>query len=46
MAELEAPTAVTLLGAAGAVGLVGVTALDGADTGPLPAPLIACTVNV
>ena len=46
MAELEAPAAVTFVGAVGAVGLVGVTALEGEDAGPLPAPLIACTVKV
>jgi hypothetical protein len=46
LAELEAPAAVTLVGADGAVGAVGVTALEGDDAGPLPAPLIACTVKV
>ena len=37
--------AITFLGAVGATGLSGVTALDCADSGPLPAGLIACTVK-
>jgi hypothetical protein len=37
----------TALGAAGADGTVaGVTALDGADCGPVPTPLTAATRNV
>ena len=38
--------AVTPVGADGGVGVVGVTALDAADTGPLPWALDAWTVNV
>ena len=37
--------AITFLGAVGATGLSGVTALDWADSGPLPAGLTACTVK-
>jgi hypothetical protein len=36
--------AVTPVGAAGVV--AGVTALDGTDSGPVPTPLVADTVNV
>ena len=38
--------ALTLVGAAGAVAPLGVTELECADTGPLPLPLTAWTVNV
>ena len=45
-ADFVAATAVTPLGADGAVPPVGVTAFDGADTGPEPVGLEACTVKV
>ena len=38
--------AVTPVGAPGAVGALGVTALDGAEAGPVPMALVAVTVKV
>ena len=38
--------AVTPVGAPGAVGALGVTALDGAEAGPVPLALVADTVKV
>ena len=38
--------AVTPVGAPGAVGVFGVTALDGAEAGPVPLALVAVTVKV
>ena len=42
---LAAP-AVTPVGAPGATGAFGVTALDAAESGPVPLPLAAWTLNV
>jgi hypothetical protein len=41
----EPAVAVTPVGAPGTLAAVGVTELDGEDSGPLPAELIALTVN-
>jgi len=48
-ADAFPPVAVTPVGAAGAVGAEGadgVTALDAAETGPLPTAFVAVTLNV
>ena len=46
VAEALPPIAATSSAPPGAVGRIGVTALDGADAGPVPIALVALTVNV
>jgi hypothetical protein len=45
-AEALPPVAVTAVGALGADGAAGVTAFDGAESGPVPLPLVADTLKV
>ena len=46
VADAFRPVAETPVGAPGAVGAAGVTVFDAVDTGPVPMPLVAVTVNV